>query len=102
MNSLIITNKLPAYKEIRCEGYWNNKKFNHIKKEYARIETILMMQKLIFQLMGLKIFEVFLKRGVKVTYIRSSKKWMQSYVDEFTFRQNHKDKVLFKEILERI
>lgn len=46
--------------------------------------------------------EVTFKRGVKGTFIKLSKKWMQSYVNEFTFRQNNKEKVLFKELIGRV
>lgn len=101
MNSLIITDELPAYKQIEEEPYWLHKKINHSKKEYAKIDTIDNV-KLNISTNRIENFWSVFKRGVKGTYIRLSKKWMQSYVNEFVFRHNNKDKVLFKEILRRM
>ncbi|WP_373889494.1 transposase [Mycoplasma zalophidermidis] len=36
-----------------------------------------------------------LKRGLKRTYIKASKKHLPFYLNEFEFRQNHKDNVIF-------
>ncbi len=101
MNSLIITDELPAYKQIKEDGYWIHRKINHSQSEYAKIDTINNVR-INISTNGIENFWSVFKRGVKGTYIRLSKKYMQSYVDEFTFRQNNKDKILFKELIGRV
>ena len=101
VNSLIMTDELPAYKDIEKDGYWKHAKINHSDKEYAREDEINNV-KINISTNGIENFWSVFKRGTKGTYIRLSKKWMQSYVDEFTFRQNNKDKVLFRELIGRV
>ena len=101
INSLIITDELPAYKQIEEEPYWLHRKINHSKREYAKQDTIDSI-KLNISTNGIENFWSVFKRGVRGTYIRLSQKWIQSYVNEFVFRYNNKDKVLFKELVGRI
>ena len=101
MNSLIITDELPAYKQIQEEPYWLHRKINHSKREYAKHDTIDEV-KINISTNGIENFWSVFKRGVKGTYIRLSRKHMQSYVNEFAWRINNKDKVLFKELIGRV
>lgn len=100
MNSLIITDELPAYKDIQGEGYWTHKKINHGKKQYAKYES-LNNSKIVISINSIESFWSLFKRSLRGTYMKWSKKWLQSYVNEFVFRYNYRNKNLFNEILKR-
>ena len=101
MNILIITNKLFIYKNIRRKSYWKHQNINDAKREYGKQETINNF-KISISINWIENFWSVFKQWVKVTYIRLNKKWIQSYIHEFVFRQNNEEKVLFRKIMERI
>lgn len=80
-----------AYKTLKRRGY-SHTTVNHAKLEYVRgtayTNTI-------------EGFWSQLKRSLDGTYHAVSPKYLQSYVDEFTFRYNHRLQPIFPVLLER-
>lgn len=80
-----------AYKTLKRRGY-SHTTVNHAKLEYGRgtayTNTI-------------EGFWSQLKRSLDGTYHAVSPKYLQSYVDEFTFRYNHRLQPIFPVLLER-
>lgn len=80
-----------AYKTLRRRGY-SHTTVNHAKLEYVRgtayTNTI-------------EGFWSQLKRSLDGAYHAVSPKYLQSYVDEFTFRYNHRLQPIFPVLLER-
>jgi transposase-like protein len=88
----IHSDELRAYKTLGRRGY-SHTTVNHSKLEYVRgtayTNTI-------------EGFWSQLKRSIDGTYHAVSPKYLQSYVDEFTFRYNHRLQPIFPVLLERV
>lgn len=92
--SMIYTDEFPAYGRLKGHGY-NHKKVHHVSKVWvagnAHTNTI-------------EGFWSLLKRGINGVYHAVSQKHLQSYIDEYAFRYNHRkdEKPMFLAVLERI
>jgi len=78
---VIITDELPAYR--KAIGNAKHETVNHIKKEYVRFGTDIHTNTIE------SAFSLF-KRGIIGNYHRVSIKHLQRYLDEFTYRFNHR------------
>ena len=92
--SMIYTDEFVSYSKLR-ENHYFHQKINHTIKEWARgnvhINTI-------------EGFWSVLKRGIDGVYHAVSGKYLQNYIDEYSFRYNHRkdERPMFLTILERI
>jgi len=88
----INSDELRSYKTLSRRGY-SHTTVNHSQLEYVRgtayTNTI-------------EGFWSQLKRSIDGTYHAVSPKYLQSYVDEFTFRYNHRLQPIFPVLLERV
>ena len=93
-DSMIYTDEYPAYNKLKKHGY-THKRVHHASKAWvignAHTNTI-------------EGFWSALKRGISGVYHAVSAKHLQGYINEYSFRYNHRgdDKPLFKTILERV
>ncbi len=91
-SSRVISDEYRCYSKLNQRG-WEHQKVNHGNKEYAigdiHTNTI-------------EGFWSIIKRGIKGTYIQLSNKYLQTYIDEFVFRYNNRNKIIFNEIIGRI
>ena len=102
---MIMTDKAPGYKTIPDieDGTWNHLSINHSRGQYRRKVVRNSTGEIInINTNGIEGFWSVAKRGVRGTYIHISKKYMQHYFDEFSFRQNHRNENIFKAIIERM
>lgn len=79
-DTMINTDTLAAYKCLSELGY-QHEALNHTFEESARG---------IHHTNRIEGFWSHLKRGIKSTHVSVSTKWMQNYVDEFSFRYNNR------------
>lgn len=79
--STVYTDELPAYKALGRTGYYEHKRVHHAARVYvsgnAHVNTI-------------EGFWSLLKNGIRGVYHSVSAKYLQSYVDEYVFRYNHR------------
>lgn len=93
-SSMIYTDELPAYRRLRRAGY-EHRRVNHSTRVYvdgpAHTNTI-------------EGFFSLVKRGIAGTHHFVSAKHLQSYLDEYTFRYNHRrdETPMFTTILSRV
>lgn len=93
-DAVIYTDELPSYDRLSSMGYVH-RRIHHALKVYvigdAHTNTI-------------EGFWSLLKRGISGVYHAVSAKYLQSYLNEYTFRYNHRrDEIpIFKTILARI
>lgn len=92
-NSILITDEWLGYKGLKNE--FKHVIINHSEKEYVRGA---------FDTNTIEGVWSQLKRTIKGTHIKVSKKHLQKYVDEVVFRYTHRDKqdVMFELILNRV
>ncbi|QJG66836.1 IS1595 family transposase [Mycoplasma phocoenae] len=97
-DSTIISDEWKGYQRVLkdVDDWFNHRVVNHSNKEYVRYEDIRVSTN------GIEGMWSCLKRGLKGTYIKVSKKHLPYYLNEFEFRQNHNDDVIFKEIIKNI
>lgn len=92
--SMIYTDEFPTYDSLKKHGY-NHKRVHHAAKVWAigtsHTNTI-------------EGFWSLLKRGIDGVYHAVSQKHLQSYINEYSFRYNHRedDKPMFMAILEKL
>ena len=92
--SMIYTDELPTYNRLPSHGY-KHKRVHHASKVWvignAHTNTI-------------EGFWSLLKRGVNGVYHAVSQKYLQSYINEYSFRYNHRkdEKPMFLTILEKV
>ena len=92
--SMVYTDEYPAYNKLKNHGY-THKRVHHASKAWvignAHTNTI-------------EGFWSALKRGINGVYHAVSVKHLQGYINEYSFRYNHRgdDKPMFKTILERV
>ncbi len=79
----VMTDELPAYKNLYTEGYFKHYSVNHSYKEYVR--------KHLFHTNSIEGVWSHLKRGIKGIYIHVSKKHLAKYCDEYSFRFNFRE-----------
>lgn len=84
--SIVSTDQFLGYNLLKHEGYVHGT-VNHTKKEYARYDADM---DVVHHVNNVESFWRLFKRSVASTHIHISAKHMQKYVDEFTFRSNHR------------
>ena len=79
--STVYTDELPAYKALGRTGYYEHKRVHHAARIYVRgnahVNTV-------------EGFWSLLKNGIRGVYHSVSAKYLQSYVNEYVFRYNHR------------
>ena len=91
---MVYTDEFPAYDYLKEHGF-KHKRVHHTGKVWvvgdAHTNTI-------------EGFWSALKRGIKGVYHAVSVRHLQGYINEYSFRYNHRgdDKPIFKTILERL
>lgn len=95
MDANLITDTHSNYKKLRETGYKNHEMINKSKKEFARGEV---------HTNTIEGFWSQLKRSINGTYHCVSPKHLQSYVNEFSFRYNHRKQSypLFYDALQKV
>jgi transposase len=93
-NTTIYTDEMSAYNPLTANGY-KHEIVNHSTHEYARG---------IVHTNTIEGFWSLVKRGIDGVYHNVSPKYLQSYVNEYSFRYNHRkdDTPMFKVVLNRI
>jgi transposase-like protein len=86
--STISTDELRSYGLLTNDGYRHGT-VNHGKKEYARY----VCKSVTFHVNTCEGFFRLFKSSVRSTHIHVSGKYMQRYLNEFTFRANHRERV---------
>lgn len=92
--TMIYTDELNTYKGLPKEGY-RHRRVSHKEDFYVSGDV---------HTNTLEGFFSLLKRGISGAYHQVSAKYLQSYLDEFTFRYNHRndDKPMFRTLLENV
>jgi transposase-like protein len=78
--STVFTDEWPAYNGL--DGRYRHRRIRHAEKVYVSGDV---------HSQTIEGFWGNLKNGVQGTYHAVSRKWLQSYLDEFAFRYNHHD-----------
>lgn len=86
--STISTDELRSYGLLTKDGYRHGR-VNHAQGEYARY----VCKSLTYHVNTCEGFFRLFKASVRSTHVHVSRKHMQSYVNEFTFRANHRERV---------
>jgi transposase-like protein/predicted RNA-binding Zn-ribbon protein involved in translation (DUF1610 family) len=86
--STVSTDELRSYGLLTKDGYRHGR-VNHTQKEYARY----VCKSLTFHVNTCEGFFRLLKASIRSTHIHVSPEKMQHYLDEFTFRANHRERV---------
>lgn len=84
--SIVSTDEYRSYSLLEKAGYEHGK-VNHSAKEYARRDADTGIN---HHVNTVESFWSLFQRSVASTHIHISKKYMQRYLDEFTFRSNHR------------
>lgn len=87
--SIVSTDELMSYGLLTSDGYTHGT-VQHGKKEYSRYDY---RQGVTHSVNHVESFWRLFKTSVRSTHIAISPKHMQRYLDEFTFRQNHRERV---------
>lgn len=87
----IISDEYGSYKKLSIYGYAHTA-INHSKYEWARDDA---------HTNTIEGFWSQLKCSLRGTYCTVSPKYLQNYVDEFTFRRNHRFQPIFPVLFER-
>ena len=93
-NATLYTDDFPSYDHMTRLGY-RHLRIEHSAKEYARGRV---------HTNNIEGFWSLLKRGIGGVYHSVSEKYLQSYINEYGFRYNHRkdEKPMFKTILEKV
>ena len=93
-NSAIYTDELTSYDRVASLGY-HHRRIHHASKVYVMGDV---------HTNTIEGFWSLLKRGISGVYHAVSEKYLQNYLDEYTFRYNHRndEKSMFQTALERI
>lgn len=93
-NSMVYTDELPSYNRVSLLGY-RHRRIHHASKVYVigNVHTN-----------TVEGFWSLLKRGISGVYHAVSDKYLQSYLNEYTFRYNHRkdEEPMFKTVLSQI
>ena len=93
-DTIVYTDELATYNQLKKQGY-KHERVNHVAEIWAvgnaHTNTI-------------EGFWSVLKRGIDGVYHAVSQKHLQSYINEYSFRYNHRsdEKPMFLTVLERI
>jgi len=85
--SVVSTDQWNGYSLLKEEGFVHGS-VDHSKKQYARYDA---EQDVVHHVNHVESFWRLFKKSVQGTHIHISSKHMQKYVDEFTFRSNHRE-----------
>jgi transposase-like protein len=91
----VYTDELAAYNTVGANRQYNHRRINHSAKVYVvgdiHTNTV-------------EGFWSLIKRGIGGVYHSVSQKYLQNYLDEYSFRYNRRDQgnLIFKSILERV
>ncbi len=80
--SRVATDEARVFQPLSQNGYWHAT-VNHAQKEYVRGEV---------HTNSIEGFWANVKRGLSGTYVSVSKKWLQSYLWEFEYRYNYRNR----------
>jgi transposase-like protein len=91
--SVVYTDELKSYNRLRRSGY-QHKRIHHAEKVYVSGDV---------HTNTIEGFWSLMKRGINGVYHAVSAKHLQGYLNEYTFRYNHRSKseVQFKKLLLR-
>jgi len=95
-NSTVFTDEYPAYEGIdRMVHGYTHRRINHASKVYVMGDI---------HTNTIEGFWSLVKRGIGGVYHQVSQKFLQTYLDEYTFRYNRRDQgnLIFQSILERV
>jgi transposase-like protein len=92
--SMVYTDEYPVYDKLKAQGY-HHKRVNHGAKVYVSGHA---------HTNNIEGFWSVLKRGISGVYHAVSEKHLQSYIDEYAFRYNHRkdEQSMFLTILNKI
>lgn len=90
--STVYTDELKSYDGLPRQGY-EHKRVNHPEHVYVAGDV---------HTNTIEGFWALLKHGIGGVYHSVSKKHLQSYLDEYTFRYNHRDADMFNAFVSRI
>jgi transposase len=90
----LYTDEFPSYDHLTRFGY-NHKRIEHATKVYVNGNV---------HTNSIEGFWSLIKRGISGVYHAVSPKYLQSYLDEYTFRYNHRkdEEAMFKAVLSQI
>jgi transposase-like protein len=94
--SIVFTDEYPAYEGIdRMEYGYTHKRINHAAKVYVIADV---------HTNTIEGFWSLVKRGIGGVYHQVSQKYLQSYLDEYSFRYNRRDQgnLIFTSLLKRV
>jgi len=91
--STVYTDEFPAYHRLRHHGY-AHQRINHKSHVYVSGDV---------HTNTIEGFWSLVKRGIGGTYHAVSEKYLQSYLDEYTFRYNHRNdgRAMFAQVVRR-
>ncbi len=97
--SIVTTDELPSYGLLDLDGY-DHFRVNHAAKEYAWVSA----KGVHHHTNNVESFWKLFKDSIKSTHIHVSKKYMDRYLKEFTFRSNHRamQNAMFDLLLSRV
>lgn len=84
--SIVSTDENNAYSLLKKEGY-SHGTVKHMAKEWAKVDP---QTGINHHVNSVESFWRLFKRSIASTHIHVSQKYMQRYLDEFTFRSNHR------------
>jgi transposase-like protein len=89
--SVVYTDELPAYTTLGKAGY-QHKRVHHAAKVFVQGDV---------HTNTIDGFWALLKNGISGVYHGVSAKWLQSYLDEYTWRYNSRGREMFRALLSR-
>jgi transposase-like protein len=94
-DSIVYTDELPAYNTISEKRRYVHKRINHSEKVYVRGDI---------HTNTIEGFWSLIKRGIGGVYHSVSKKYLQTYLDEYSFRYNRRNsgQPMFTELLDEV
>jgi len=84
--TIVSTDEWRAYSLLKADDYQHGS-VNHSADEWARIDADTGVN---HHVNNVESFWVLFKRSIAGTHVHVSQKYMQRYLDEFTFRSNHR------------
>lgn len=87
--AIFSTDELFSYNLLHDDGYWHGS-VKHGDKEWTKYDTI---EKVFHHTNNVESFWKLFKASVNSTHIHVFQKHMQSYLSEFTFRANHRERM---------
>jgi|HubBroStandDraft_4_1064222.scaffolds.fasta_scaffold07075_3 transposase len=92
--SMVFTDDFPSYDGLKDRGYGHNR-INHSAGVYVMGDV---------HTQTIEGFWSLIKRGIGGVYHSVSREYLQSYLDEYSFRYNrrHKGNLIFNDVLQRV